>query len=610
MATSKSYVFIQDKIAAMKRDYPSLRDKSDDYIFTALCVRANYYKNPAIDFNEQTISEFIVDGQYDGGVDALLLDPNYEEENLILVQSKFYKDITFDNVRDAIQKIILFYKDMERGDYQNVNAQVQRRFLTLNAEVGDESKIKFVFYTSAKKNGIRTDRIEKIVKEQFQGNERFEVALCYADDIVEEIKELESRRPTVEGGVITIDEANNYLKYAEDAVIVNVSAFSIKELYALHSTNLLSRNLRYYIRKRDIDASINDTIKKDPDQFWFRNNGLTIVCDKFKVDGKVVHLQDFSIVNGGQTTTLIHKSKEITREKDLFLPCKIIRAMGDNVDEKNRFILDIAKATNSQKPIKQIDLKANAPEQVRFSNSMREVGIFYQTKRGETVPRNFKDDYNNADLAQVGKLCLAGVFQLPAASRSKPSSLYNDRFYTPIFQGDQRKIADITKELLYVDYYFRKKYIKDFDKKHENDVISPIAFAHNARTLCIAFVALAARYKNGNLDADKLRSFFAHCSESKAYDNYLYDIFSDIGDCSNLLPRELFRNKDDYESVIASLFETIIMSGFRFYQTVSRGDASLNETNFLKNDQNYYEILKTDWFEISNKIDVIYQAAE
>ena len=172
MPVLEAYDYIKDKISAMKRDYPALRDKSDEYVFTALCVRASYYKNPAIDFNEYTISEFIVDGQYDGGVDVLLLDPNSEEGNLVLVQSKFYRDITFDNVRDAITKIILFYKDMERGDYQNVNEHVQRRFLSLNAEVGDESKIKFVFYTSAKKNRISTDRIEKIVKEQFQGNDR------------------------------------------------------------------------------------------------------------------------------------------------------------------------------------------------------------------------------------------------------------------------------------------------------------------------------------------------------------------------------------------------------------------------------------------------------
>jgi hypothetical protein len=607
MPASESYEIIQDKIAAMKRNYPSLREKSDDYVFTILCVRANFYKNPALDFTDQTATEIVVDGQYDGGVDALLLDPNSEEENLIIVQSKFYQDISFDQVRAAIQKMILFYKDMDRGEYQNVNATVQRRFLTLNAEVGDESKIRFVFYTSAKKNRIRTDRIEKILKEEFQDNDRYEISLLYADDIVEEIKELESRRPTVESGVISIDEANNVLAYGEDAVIVNVSAFSIKELYALHNTNLLSRNLRYYIRKRDIDDSINQTIKNEPDQFWFRNNGITIVCDYFRVDGKIVHLKDFSIVNGGQTTTLIHRSNQITKDSDLYLPCKIIKSIGDNLDEKNQFILDIAKATNSQKPIKQIDLKANAPEQVRFCSSTREVDIFYQTKRGESVPKDYKIDYKNADLAQVGKLCLAGVFQVPAASRSKPSSLYLDRFYGPIFHGNQSQVVEIVKELLYIDYFFRKKYVKEFDKQHESDIISPIAFAHNARTLCISFVALAARVKNDNIDENDLRIFFSHCSENRAYDDYLYDVFSDIGNITSLLPKEIFKDKDKYETVLSSLFDTIIMSGFRYFQMIKRGDASINETNFLKSDQNYYEILKTDWYDISNRINAIYE---
>ena len=377
-------------------------------------------------------------------------------------------------------------------------------------------------------------------------------------------------------------------------------------MYALLSSNLLARNLRYYLKKKDIDKSINDTLEKNPDQFWFRNNGLTIICNDFNVDGKIVHLKDFSIINGGQTTTLIHKSKYITKENDLFLPCKIIKAIGENVDEKNDFILEIAKATNSQKPIKKIDLKANSSEQIRFGTALREVNIFYQTKRGEVIPPNYKIAYAHSNLTQVGKLCLAGVFQLPATSRSKPSLLFDSRFYEPTFNGKQFQIASITKELLYIDYYFTKTYIKEFDKRHDKDIISPIAFAHNARTLCIAFVSLTARYKNGNLTSEKLRDIFIHCSEIKGYDNYLYPVFSDLGDISFLLPKSLFANKDLYENILSSLFDIIILSGFRYYQTVRRNDSSINESNFLKNDQNYYEILKTDWIEIEDKINDVY----
>ena len=181
MKNLDTYSYIQQKIDALKSDFPFLRDKPNDYVFTALCVRANFFKNPSLEFNEQTISEIIVDGQYDGGVDALLLDPNSEEDDLVLIQSKYYQHITYDDVRDAIQKIMLFYSDMEHGNYQNVNSIVQRRFLTLNAEVSDDSKIRFVFYTSSSKNRIRTDRIEKIVKDYFHDNDKFEVSLFYAD---------------------------------------------------------------------------------------------------------------------------------------------------------------------------------------------------------------------------------------------------------------------------------------------------------------------------------------------------------------------------------------------------------------------------------------------
>lgn len=115
-----------------------------------------------------------------------------------------------------------------------------------------------------------------------------------------------------------------------------------------------------------------------------------MICDDFYIDGNEVKLRNFSIVNSGQTTYMIHKSASINSEHDLFLPCKIIKIVGDTEDEKNSFSLSIAKATNSQKAIKPVDLKANSPEQVRFARAMREVGVFYQTKRGETVPAAFR----------------------------------------------------------------------------------------------------------------------------------------------------------------------------------------------------------------------------
>ena len=340
MATgTRIYDYIVSKIKSMKEVYPSLRSRSDDYVFSALCVKANFYKNPALILNESEFGEIVVDGQYDGGADILLSDPNSEGADLVIGQSKFYKTISYEDVLNAMLKMALFYKDMVRGHYEQVNATVQRRFLTLNSEIGDESKIRFVFYTSAPQGGIRRDRIEKKFREQFTDSTAIDVSILFASDIEDEIKESESRRPTVESGKIRIDEAGNYLQYGENAAIVNVSAYSIKQLYAQHNTNLLSRNLRYHIAGRDIDKGIAETINTNPESFWLKNNGITIICDDFVIDGKEVKLRNFSIVNGGQTTYILHKSASINDTNDLYLPCKIIKATGESEDEKNAFSL-------------------------------------------------------------------------------------------------------------------------------------------------------------------------------------------------------------------------------------------------------------------------------
>lgn len=606
-ASSNSYEFITNKIHTLKDTFPSLRSKSDDYVFSALAVKSTYYQNPALVLNDSDFDAFIVDGQYDGGVDVLLTDPNSEASNMIIGQSKYYQNISADDVVNALTKMALFYKDMRDGHYENVNEKVQGRFLSLNSEIGEESRIQFVFYTSAPQAGIRRNLVERKFRSQFSDSSYFDVILMFGSDMEEAIKESESRRPTVESGKIKIDKRENYLSYGDDAAIVNVSAFSIKSLYAQHNTNLLARNLRYHVTGREIDKGIATTIQEAPESFWLKNNGITIICDDFDIDGTEVKLTNFSIVNGGQTTYMIHKSKYVTEQQDFYLPCKVIKTSGSTEDEKTKFSLEIAQATNSQKAIKPIDLKANAPEQIRFSKAMRDVGIFYQTKRGETVPSTFKPAYLNTDLSEIGKLCLSAIFQVPGSSRNKPSSLYNPQYYDIIFEKDQAQIASICKELLYIDYYFRNTFQKRFDLENKNtpDAANRIAFAHNARTICTAFVVLASRYHQGNIKDSDLQVIF-DASKLDVADGKVYDVAKNLTGFDHVLPREIFSNKTEYEDVLYKLFMAIINAGIMCYSMAARYEEGINATNYLKKDKNYYSILQSNWPSISSAVNSIF----
>ena len=606
-AATTSYDLIQEKIQSLKGAYPSLRQKTDEYVFSALCIKSNLYKNPAFSLSENDYAEMIVDGQYDGGVDIMLSDPNSEGSDLVIAQSKYYTHITAEDVVNAMTKMALFYKDMTQGHYEQVNASVQRRFLSLTSELGDESRIRFVFYTSAPQSGIQKKRVEKKFRDLFSDSSQFDVALFFGSDLEDEIKESESRRPTVESGKIKIDESDNYLLYGDNAAIVNVSAFSIKQLYALHNINLLSRNLRYHISGRDIDSGIDDTIRNCPESFWLKNNGITIVCDHFSIDGREVKLKNFSIINGGQTTYMLHKSKHIDEAHDLYLPCKIVTTEGETEDEKNAFSLAIAKATNTQKPIKKVDLKANSPEQVRFAQAMRDVGVFYQTKRGESIPRAFREPYLNSDLLEIGKLCLAAVYQVPCASRTKPSSLYLPQYYEKVFNGNQSQIAKLCKELLYIDHYFKTAFLKKFDRENEimPDANERISFAHNARTICIAFVAFASRYYRSNISLQDLQTIFNATRSENANDAALYDIFSNISNISFILPPTVFNQKNLYDATLDQLFTTIINAGITSFAMASQYDSTLTATNFLKKDKNYYSILRSHWASINSDINRI-----
>lgn len=615
-----SYLSIKEEINSLKATYPWLRNKADERVFSLLSIKSNFFKNPALNKSVDDINEMIVDGTKDGGVDALFLDPNSDTDDLVLVQSKFYETITQEDVKNALIKMALFYNDMKAGRFQTVRDEVARKFLTLSAEVGDESKILFVFYTSAPKPKIKQDKITKDVLNLIEGPANIEFRFFFGSDLVEEIKDAKSRRACVEKGKIIIDEPDNYLFYGDAsddfcAAIVNASAFCIKKLYIENGLPLLAKNLRYHVPGKAIDEAIKDTIKNDPESFWFKNNGITIICDHFEISGKQVKLENFSIVNGGQTTFNLSKSECLDEEHDFYLPCKIIKTHGETEDERNKFSLEIAKATNSQKAIKQIDLKANAPEQVRFAKAMRAVEIFYQTKRGENIPNQYKDPDKNTDLYEIGKLFLAGVFELPATSRNKPSKLFDDMFYGPIFNSNQSQIASLSRELLYMDNYFKNTFLPKFDESCANNPNKDelIQFAHNARTTCIAFAGLIGRYRQGIITVADLKKMI-RTYVSGTYEEDLYDIFKNVGDAKTFFPSKIFDNKEEYDDILYNLFSGIIKAGRTCYAHARRDSSNgenLNISNYLKKDVNYYSILDSEWDSLNDTtITVVYQKIE
>ena len=73
-----------------------------------------------------------------------------------------------------------------------------------------------------------------------------------------------------------------------------------------------------------------------------------------------------------------------------------------------------------------------------------------------------------------------------------------------------------------------------------------------------------------------------------------------------LKQKKVFESKDKYDDVLYKLFSVIISSGRRYYSVKKESDSTLNESNFLKRDNNYFAILKSDWDNIEIKIKEIF----
>jgi hypothetical protein len=206
----------------------------------------------------------------------------------------------------------------------------------------------------------------------------------------------------------------------------------------------------------------------------------------------------------------------------------------------------------------------------------------------------------------VGKLSLAGIFQKPGTSRNQPSVLFDSAFYNPIFTDENiRVIAAQIKDLLYIDYYFRNKFLKVFEKNNITFNSEMIPFANNARTLCIAYVAFSSRFTNSEFNEDHIKIIKSKFKEEKAYENYFYEIFKpNPRTKKRLLNTSLFEeDKDAIDELLYKAFETIIKQSFRIYQITNlTSTEKTNETNFLKNDKNYYTVLANSWDDIHQNI--------
>lgn len=535
---------------------------SDDRAFSHVLLR--YFFD--YDFIDQI--DLVTDGANDGGIDFLAYDD--EESKLIICQSKYTGTLTNDQIIAELNKMYSTIQNFKLSHTGSYNERLKKILQDALDRLPDEyaDNIEYNVFTAASIDTLGAMKKINNTQHAFPSDA---VTVYAVDQIEREILKSQTQVPTVKYDKIRIDKANNYLEYESDdleGIQCNILSTSLTQLYNKYAgAGLFDLNIRRYIKNATVDSGINKSLDSDRENFWFLNNGIIIACTEYSVDGYTIHLNDFSIVNGGQTTTLIGNYKG-TNNREFYIPCKIVATKDDS--KAPFFFTKIAEATNSQKPIYPRDLKSNTPEMLRMQNWLRQEGVLLNIKRGDKQKGNYKYTIKNDEL---GQLLLSFVHQQPGTSRSGKKKIFEtpiiyDKLYKVNYENDAQKKAFMKDIIVLNDKY------TEIENKYKLSGLTAIQteVLKNGKQALFALMGVCYRLANNDLTEQDLLENTKSVSTIP---------FNYGGMISNY-------KRDDLDQKIDRIIKNLVIIIADAYQNTFNNKQTTSVSNFLKTDQRYY----------------------
>lgn len=553
---------------------------TDENAFEYLAMQFFCYKIKNIKPKLYDIESSITNGPNDGGIDFVYYDD--EESKVVLGQCKYTENMKLNDIISELNKMSSTVENFKKAYTGTYNKKLKTNLQNALDRLPDESagNVEYCIFTTSDIN--QNDVTNKLHAENNLYSKDM-VSVYGVSEINSQIKELIEKAKTVNEYKIEIDYPHNVLQYETDnvsGIMVNMSSESLVRMYdKFKDEGLFDLNIRKYIKNKTVDEGIKETLDKERDNFWFYNNGLTIACSEYVLDGNKVKLYDFSIVNGGQTTNRIGNYKGSNNDK-FYLPCKIISIKNDD----QKLYSKIAEATNSQKPINPRDLKSNSPEMKMLQRWLGKEGVYLEIKRGEKKKlKNIKSIKND----ELGQLLLSFGYQQPGTARSGKRNIFENK---PLYNK-----------------LYRVNYEKDPNKKE---------FVLDLIKLSEDYTIIEADLKNGTTISD---------DEKIVLSNAKYVIFSLLGlsyyivnedysrddlnnDISVLKSPDLVYSKfisnykaDDYQERLKSLIEMILDSLCDTYENCVARNEVTSISNLFKTDKKYRDSIVKDFLNVINK---------
>ena len=203
---------------------------------------------------------------------------------------------------------------------------------------------------------------------------------------------------------------------------------------------IFEENVRGYEGSTTINKSIAESLRQGGDtspDFWWLNNGVTVLGRRVQTSGKKLVLEDPQIVNGLQTSRTIFQSFSSNSATETN------GQAGDAGDGRNLLVRvietqdeslasQIIKATNSQNRVSVASLRATEPFQRDIEEYFSRHGLFYERKKNQYKNQG-KPRGQIVEVLELAQAVAAILLYQPHTARGAPSKLVRDPEYQRVF---------------------------------------------------------------------------------------------------------------------------------------------------------------------------------
>lgn len=168
----------------------------------------------------------------------------------------------------------------------------------------------------------------------------------------------------------------------DEAYLGVVTARTFISLLEGQAGNMLSSifydNVRDWQGSNTVNSGMTTTLKDSDSKtrFVFMNNGITVIAKKIRSTGEKIHLEDYQIVNGCQTSNVLWNNRS-ELDDTVLIPLKIVATTNEKV------VLDIIKATNSQTTVTASQLLAATDFQKQLEQHLQvqsNLPLYYERR--------------------------------------------------------------------------------------------------------------------------------------------------------------------------------------------------------------------------------------